>query len=93
MAHFRGSVQGSRGEASRLGDKAAGLTTEAASWEGKVVVRLWYNDNQASDWATVELAPHCGRGIKYPVTLYDGPVSGDSGNRFRPWTMNERGAL
>ena len=32
MAQFIGTVQGDRGEASRLGNKKSGLTTEYNSW-------------------------------------------------------------
>jgi len=32
MAHFRGTVKGGRGEASRLGHKTTGLTTTCNSW-------------------------------------------------------------
>jgi len=33
MAHFRGVIQGQRGEASRLGSKSSGMTGEVAGWE------------------------------------------------------------
>jgi hypothetical protein len=38
MAHFRGTVEGSRGEASRLGSKDSGLRTTANGWECGVEV-------------------------------------------------------
>lgn len=41
MAHFYGTLQGNRGEASRLGTKDSGITTYAASWEGAVRVHIW----------------------------------------------------
>jgi hypothetical protein len=43
MAHFYGTINGQRGQASRLGGKASGLTTYAASWQGAVKVSLWYD--------------------------------------------------
>jgi hypothetical protein len=72
MAHFYGELRGSRGEVTRLGTKASGLRTMAASWEGAVVVRLW--DRDGVDMATVSLRPHHGAGVHR--VLYDGPVSG-----------------
>lgn len=72
MAHFRGTLQGSRGEASRLGGKDGGLHTTAASWEGGVSVRLFHKDGQ--DWANVQLVKHNGAGTE--KILYFGPVSG-----------------
>ena len=44
MARFRGTLQGSRGEASRLGDTNSGLRVEACSWSGKIVVVLDSDD-------------------------------------------------
>lgn len=52
MAHFRGTVQGSRGEASRLGSKSSGMDVvlngwavgvhvEAAHEDGKDVIRVF----------------------------------------------------
>lgn len=72
MAHFRGTLQGGRGEASRLGHKTSGLHVEAASWEGKVVVTLRHVDGK--DVAEVRLAKHMGRGGDQ--LLYEGPISG-----------------
>ncbi len=74
MAHFRGTVQGMRGKASRLGGSKSGLETSAASWEGAVRVYLWYDAKAKMDMALVELQPHGGQGTSR--TLYRGPVSG-----------------
>ncbi|AYB70601.1 hypothetical protein SEA_SERENDIPITOUS_60 [Mycobacterium phage Serendipitous] len=52
MAQFRGTVQGNRGEASRLGSKNSGLDVSASGWnvgckvtvrheDGRDVVRVW----------------------------------------------------
>ena len=60
MAQFWGTIKGARGEASRLGHKASGLDTYAASWQG--------------DMAQVELTTHHGAGVHR--SLYRGPVSG-----------------
>jgi len=72
MAHFYGTLQGARGQASRLGTRNSGLRIEACSWQGKVTVRL-YTCNGV-DHARVELGRHHGHGGQ--ATLYDGPVAG-----------------
>lgn len=71
MAHYRGTIQGSRGEASRLGHKSTGLVVEAQSWSGKIVTRLFERDGQ--DMAVVSMEPHKGTGVSR--ILYEGPVS------------------
>jgi len=40
MARFRGTIQGSRGEASRLGDKKSGLRVDANGWHvgGQIIM-------------------------------------------------------
>lgn len=74
MAHFRGTIQGNRGQASRLGSKDSGLRVEAQSWQGKVVVVLGTKDG--IDTAYVTLQQHSnGKGHR-GLVLYDGPVAG-----------------
>lgn len=73
MAHFYGTIQGSRGEASRLGGKNTGLQTTAASWHGAVRTVL-YVDDKGRDCARVSLTPWQGRGISRDV--FEGPVDG-----------------
>lgn len=72
MAHFYGTVQGARGEASRLGHPNTGLETMAASWEGCVRVRLEHDSATDTDTALVYLDRHKGSGTHR--VLYDGPV-------------------
>ena len=60
MAQFRGTLQGARGEASRLGTKSSGLTVEAASWFGKIVVEL--SHEHGLDRYEVTQQPHHGHG-------------------------------
>jgi len=74
MAHFLGSVQGSRSEASRLGTKKSGLHTVAASWQGAVEVYISHDETTGKDIASVFLIPWHGAGISQ--TLYVGPVGG-----------------
>jgi hypothetical protein len=74
MAHFYGIVSGrGRTTASRVGRKATGLQTTAASWQGAVKVSLY--ERAGVDHALVELTPWRGAGVTR--VLYDGPVAGD----------------
>lgn len=70
MAHFYGTLKGSRGEATRCGTKASGLVTYAASWMGAVRSEVFVRDSE--DWARVELVPWHGNGTSR--FLYEGPV-------------------
>ena len=72
MARYRGTLRGCRGEASRLGHGASGLTTVAASWQGAVRVELYACGDR--DFARVSLTRHHGAGVER--LLFDGPVSG-----------------
>jgi hypothetical protein len=74
MAQFYASIQGNRGEATRLGTKSSGMMTVAASWQGAVKTYLWYNEEKECDWAEVTLMPWHGQGTHR--LLYCGPVSG-----------------
>lgn len=63
MAKFYGTVQGSRGQASRLGHES--ITTVAASWEGAVRVHL--TEEHGEIIATVSLIKWRGHGIDCPL--------------------------
>ncbi len=49
MAQFYGTLQGSRGRATRLGTKGSGLDVAARSWEGSISVGLYYDDEAKAD--------------------------------------------
>jgi hypothetical protein len=53
MAHFYGSVQGSRGAASRLGGRQAGIRTVAKGWQFGVDVYLYHDEKTGRDFAHV----------------------------------------
>lgn len=72
MAHFYGTIKGSRGEASRLGTKASGLRTTTASWQGAVTVNMV--ERNGVDYVEVWLTKWHGAGTD--KRLYFGPVSG-----------------
>lgn len=70
MAAFRGTIQGERGEASRLGHK--GISAAVQSWQGAIETRLFHGGgNQIM--AAIELVPHHGAGVRR--TLFCGPLA------------------
>lgn len=85
MAHFRGIVQGNRSAASRLGHKGTGLTVEAQSWQGKVVVEL--EESGGIDYARVYFKPHNGTGGH--GMIYAGPVDARTWNEPHHRTVHE----
>jgi hypothetical protein len=60
MAQFRGTVQGVRGPASRLGSKASGLTVVARSWNGEVRVNLYHDRRDGLDRYQIVINPESG---------------------------------
>jgi len=74
MAHFRATVQGNCGEASRLGTKASGIDAYIASWQGAVAVRLSHDPATGTDFVSIMLTPH--KDVGTVQTLYYGPIGG-----------------
>ena len=74
MAQFRTTIQGARGEASRLGTKHSGMHVHVQSWEGQVNVVMYHKPTigDGQDWVRVSLAPHASDG-GLAVVLYEGP--------------------
>ena len=70
MAQFRGVIRSNGNETTRLGQKKNGLTTEAQSYEGKIVVCLWYDESLDKDRVLIEAKQHEGQGTT--KVLYDG---------------------
>ena len=63
MSHFYGTLQGSRGEATRCGTANSGLVTYAAGWKGAICVHVTECNGQ--DHYTVDLVPWQGSGGEY----------------------------
>lgn len=82
MAHFYGTLQGSRGEATRLGTKNSGIMTTTCSYQGKVRVCLNFDPRTGQDIATISLAKHMGKGVER--TLFKGPVGEKPVNEAMP---------
>jgi hypothetical protein len=55
MAHFRGTIKGQRGEASRLGGKKSGLSATLNVWDFGVTVHLTHNPDTGVDEASIYL--------------------------------------
>lgn len=86
MAHFYGSVHGSRGLASRLGGEGSGMHTVAASWQGSVKVDLYRHNDQ--DWCRVYTDTWNGAGT-YQV-LYEGPINVALADDRVRWNLKHR---
>ena len=46
MSMFYGTVEGNRGEATRCGSAQSGIRASAQSWDGSVIVKLRYRDDE-----------------------------------------------
>ena len=53
MAHFRATIQGMRGEASRLGSASGGISANVNGWNGGVSIRAHYDEEKGCDVFTV----------------------------------------
>ncbi len=62
MSHFYGTLQGTRGKATRCGAKSSGITTQAASWSGAIETRLYFDEETGKDMFEVYMIPWHGRG-------------------------------
>lgn len=70
MAHFRAVIQGSRGEASRLGHKSTGISVKAQTWGWDLSVFVVHRDGDGHDIAHLELVRH-DRGDRRPLPSID----------------------
>ena len=70
MSHFYGTVEGSRGEATRCGSKKTGMVTYCASWKG--AIRCCAYVENGVDYVRVERIPW--QGIGPSALLYNGPI-------------------
>jgi hypothetical protein len=70
MSHFYGSLQGSRGPATRCGSRASGIRASARSWTGSVTVDL--DDVDGVTYATIRATPGSAQGGRQ---LWRGPVA------------------
>ena len=90
MSHFYGTIQGTRGEATRCGDKSSGLTTHAAGWKGAIRVHVYHRNDQ--DHAVISLIPWQGSGGQ-SVELADIELDANSGGDIVPVHMSPLNTL
>ncbi len=64
MAHFRGTLQGNRGDASRLGSKDSGLQVTCAGWRLGATCHIDYNKSKQRDEISVWIDTGSGSSYK-----------------------------
>ena len=72
MARFYSSIQGARGEATRLGHTNSGIRASTQSYTGSVITQMFVGDND-EDWCSIHVregSERYGGGL----CLYHGPV-------------------
>ena len=62
MAQYRGSIEGSRGEAHRLGTKSSGIEACVASWDGAIVTEMYWDAKAEVNRFVVRKIPWHGAG-------------------------------
>lgn len=67
MAHFYGTVQGTRGKGSRIGTKNSGLSTVAASWGGAIEVIISHDPATGRDTFRVLQRTWEGKGVSEEI--------------------------
>ena len=83
MSRFYGSVQGSRGEATRLGGKESGLITKAAGWGGCIEVWVYYCKTHEADMFEVRLK-QWGSSRGEPRVIAEGFLNSEISEPFIP---------
>lgn len=73
MSHFYGVIKGTKGEATRCGDKK-GYRAVAAGWRGAVEVTLRHDKATETDHFAVYLTPWSGSG-GVPILLASGELN------------------
>lgn len=87
MAQFRATIEGQRGEASRLGSKASGITARINGWNGGVRVEAAHRDGK--DYFDVYATGGSGHGDQFAAG-YLGTV--DDEGRWTPAKARQEAA-
>ena len=74
MAQFRGTVEGSRSQVSRLGHKTSGMITTCNGWNIGITCYARYNEEADRDEIVVTATNGSGHGglNKHIITIHDG---------------------
>jgi len=72
MAMFFGTIQGGRGEATRLGHANTGLRTSARSYSGSIIVQLYYDEPTGVECADITVGEGSTNHGRW--SLYNGPI-------------------
>lgn len=72
MARFYSSIQGARGEATRLGHANSGVRASAQSYTGSVIAQMFVGDDD-EDWCSIHVREGSHR-YDGGLCLYYGPV-------------------
>ncbi len=69
MSHFYAAIDSSarRTVPTARGHKSTGISTYAASHDGKITVRLWHDEVAGQDYFEVLMEPHLCRGDGFPI--------------------------
>jgi len=84
MAHFRATIEGNRGRASRLGTKKSGLEITVNGWH--IGVDIWVRYDEKTDQDIITIHRTCGSGgestARHIATIYEKqrPASCDDPN-------------
>ena len=78
MSHFYGNITNSarKTNATARAHKNNGLTVEAQSWEGKIVVELTYSEENKKDYFRVYRKPHKSSRNQETYIISEGLVDG-----------------
>jgi len=63
LAHFRASIRGMRGEASRLGSEASAIQASVNGWDLGIFVEGYYDKEKQTDTFVVHLTGGSNRGF------------------------------
>lgn len=82
---FWGTLKGSgKHMVERGGTKVSGLQVEAAGWEGRIRVRVWYDEHRKRDMFVVELLAHWQSADQEPKRIAEGILDGAIDDPFIP---------
>jgi hypothetical protein len=73
MTHFRATIKGQRGEASRLGSKSQGMVVTVRGWRAGLTITARYDEATGEDVFEIALDGGSGSAKRAPIVL-DGTI-------------------